>query len=176
MRTSLVIQWVAICLPMHEAQVRFQVWEDSSCCRQLNPKGHNYGSQALEPALEQKPPQWEAYTSQLESSPHLAQLEKVLAAMKAQQSQIYSEFQKNEQWEVRKKLCNQNKLGSPVINDGNRLTELLPLGLEMFTFFTATMERWGLIRSLFREFITTLPSKLNIFLRRKQHIKKGSLF
>ena len=29
--------------------------EDSTCRRQLNPKGHNYWAQALEPALEQKP-------------------------------------------------------------------------------------------------------------------------
>ena len=40
--TSLVAQWLRICLPMQETQVRTLVREDSTCRRATKPVRHNY--------------------------------------------------------------------------------------------------------------------------------------
>ena len=40
--TSLVVQWLRICLPMQGTQVRSLVWEESTCCGTTKPKQHNY--------------------------------------------------------------------------------------------------------------------------------------
>ena len=62
-------------LPMQKTQVRSLVWEHSTCCRATKPMGHNYWARAPQ---QEKPPQWEAGTPQLESSPCSPQLEKTL--------------------------------------------------------------------------------------------------
>ena len=48
--TSLVAQWLRICLPMQETRVRSLVWEDPACHRATKPVCHNYWACALEPA------------------------------------------------------------------------------------------------------------------------------
>ena len=45
--TSLVVQWLRICLPMQVTWVRALVQEDPTCCRATKPVHHNYW--ALEP-------------------------------------------------------------------------------------------------------------------------------
>ena len=40
--TSLVVQWLRICLPMQETRVRSLVWEDPTCHRATKPVCHNY--------------------------------------------------------------------------------------------------------------------------------------
>ena len=63
---------------MQETQVRFLVWEDSTCCRAIKPVLHNYWACVLEArswnywahAPQQWTlPQWEACSWQLEGSP-----------------------------------------------------------------------------------------------------------
>ena len=41
-RTSVVAQWLRICLPMQGTQVRALVWEDPICHRATKPVRHNY--------------------------------------------------------------------------------------------------------------------------------------
>ena len=43
-RTSLVVQWLGICLPMQGTQVPFLVWEDPTCRGTTKPTCHNYRS------------------------------------------------------------------------------------------------------------------------------------
>ena len=70
LRTSLVVQWLGIHLPIQRTLGRSLVWEDS---RATNPMNHNYGSpSAKSPSLHKKPAQWGACAPQLESSPHTA--------------------------------------------------------------------------------------------------------
>ena len=72
--TSLVAQWIEVCLPMQETQVLSLVWEDSTCLGAAELLHHNYWAHTLEsvsrnycahapractPQLE-KPPRWEA--------------------------------------------------------------------------------------------------------------------
>ena len=47
--TSLVIQWIAICLPVQGTWVWFLVWEDSTCCGATKTVCHNW-VWVLEPA------------------------------------------------------------------------------------------------------------------------------
>ena len=42
MRTSLVVQWLRIRLPMQGTRVRALVWEDPTCRRATKPMCHNY--------------------------------------------------------------------------------------------------------------------------------------
>ena len=49
-RTSLVAQWLRICLPMQGTQVPALVWEDPTCHGATKPVRHNYWACALESA------------------------------------------------------------------------------------------------------------------------------
>ena len=49
-RTSLVAQWLRICLPMQGTRVRALVREDPTCRGATKPMRHNYWACALEPA------------------------------------------------------------------------------------------------------------------------------
>ena len=49
-RTSLVVQWIGIHLPMQGTQVQSLIWEDSTCWGTAEPMHHNYWACALEPA------------------------------------------------------------------------------------------------------------------------------
>ena len=49
LRTSLVVQWLRICLPMQGAWVRSLVQKDPTCCEATKPVHHNYWACALEP-------------------------------------------------------------------------------------------------------------------------------
>ena len=40
--TSLVVQWLRICLPVQRTWVRALVWEDPTCHRATKPVRHNY--------------------------------------------------------------------------------------------------------------------------------------
>ena len=40
--TSLVAQWLRICLPVQGTRVRTLVWEDPTCHRTIKPVRHNY--------------------------------------------------------------------------------------------------------------------------------------
>ena len=78
---SQVIQWLRICLPMEGTWIWSLVQEDLTChqatrrvCPQLLKPAH---SRAHAPQQETRP-QWEAYTSWLESIPHSPQLKKAL--------------------------------------------------------------------------------------------------
>ena len=76
--TSLVAQWLRICLPMQGTRVRSLVWEDPTCRGATGPLHHNYWACALEPMShnywahmprahspqQEKPPEWEACTPQ----------------------------------------------------------------------------------------------------------------
>ena len=58
-RTSLVVQWLRICLPMHKTQVPSLIWEDSTCCEVITTEASV--PQLLSPhsrahALQHKPP------------------------------------------------------------------------------------------------------------------------
>ena len=64
--TSLVAQWIRICLPVQGTWVQSLVWEDSTCRRATKPM------HALEPVLYKR----EALAPQLQSKPFLPQLEK----------------------------------------------------------------------------------------------------
>ena len=90
LRTSLVVRWIGIHLPVQGAQVSSLVWEDSTCHRAakqvhcnywacfLKPASHNYWSlYALEPILRSKRSHCnEKPVHPIKSSSHLLQLEK----------------------------------------------------------------------------------------------------
>ena len=59
METSLVVQWLRICLPIQGTQVQSLVGEDPHATEQLSPRAATTEAHALE-----------ACTPQLESSPH----------------------------------------------------------------------------------------------------------
>ena len=69
--TSLMVQWLRICLPMQGTGVQSLVQEDSTYCGATKLAPHNDWAHRPEAcALQQeKPPQWEALRPQLESSP-----------------------------------------------------------------------------------------------------------
>ena len=82
--TSLVAQWLRICLPMQGTQVRALVREDPTCRGETKPVRHNYWACALEPTShnywspcatttvapqQEKPPQWEAHARQRRVAP-----------------------------------------------------------------------------------------------------------
>ena len=48
--TSLVAQWLRICLPVQGTRVQALVQEDPTCCGATKPVRHNYWAYALEPA------------------------------------------------------------------------------------------------------------------------------
>ena len=79
---SLVLQWVRVHLPMQGTRVRPLVQEDPTCHRATEPVHDNGWACVLEPAgnsceahtpgacaLQEKPPQWEALTSQGRAAP-----------------------------------------------------------------------------------------------------------
>ena len=41
-RTSVVVQWLGVCLPMQGTRVQALVWEDPTCCIATKPVHHNY--------------------------------------------------------------------------------------------------------------------------------------
>ena len=76
---SLMVQWLRIHLPTQGSQVQSPVWEDLTCHWAAKPMHCNCRSpHALELVFhkQERPPQWEAPRSQLESSPCSVQLEK----------------------------------------------------------------------------------------------------
>ena len=96
-RTSPVVHWLGIHLPMQRTRVPFLVGEDPTSLGTTKPECHNYWAHSLEPrscncwahvlrflkpagpracALQEKPAQWEAWAPQLERSPYLPQLKK----------------------------------------------------------------------------------------------------
>ena len=87
-RTSLVVQWIRIYLPIQGTWVQSLVWEDSTYLGAAKHVHHNYWAYVLGPAScsywslcatapqQEEPPQGEARASQVESSPHSPQLEK----------------------------------------------------------------------------------------------------
>ena len=64
--TSLVVQWLSICLPMQGTQVPSLVREDSTCRGASKPVSHNYWACALEPRApgQERLPQCEAHAPQ----------------------------------------------------------------------------------------------------------------
>ena len=77
-RTSLMVWWIGIPLPMQGRCIPSLVQEDSTCWRATKPMHHNYwhlcsGACAMQ---EGKLPQWEALCTTTKTSPHLLQLEK----------------------------------------------------------------------------------------------------
>ena len=53
--TSLVAQWLRICLPMQGTWVGSLVWEDPTGCRATKPVHHSYGACALRSLCAQEP-------------------------------------------------------------------------------------------------------------------------
>ena len=105
--TSLVAQWLRICLPMQETRARSLVREVPTCHGAAKPVCHNYWACSLEPMNHNY---W-ACTPQLlkpahpepvlhnKKSPHSPQLEKSpRAAMKTQRSQKNKKNTKNYPW------------------------------------------------------------------------------
>ena len=82
-RTSLMVQWIRIRLPMQGTWIWSLSQEDSTCLGATKPIYRNYGARVLRllkpkhsracVLQQEKPPQWEAATK---SSPYLPQLEK----------------------------------------------------------------------------------------------------
>ena len=83
-KTSLVVQWLGVRLPMQGMQVRFLIWEDSTCFGVTKLMHHQLLSlcsrtlqlQVLRPASlracalqQEKPLQWEVQAPQIESNP-----------------------------------------------------------------------------------------------------------
>ena len=77
MKTSLLVRWIRVFLPMQQPRVRPLVLEDPTCCRATKlvhtttePCSRTHGLQPLKPAHprgwapREKPPQWEAHTPQ----------------------------------------------------------------------------------------------------------------
>ena len=119
--TSLVAQWLRICLPMQGTRVRSLVWEDPTCLGAAKPVHHNYWACALEPVSHNywarmpqllKPAHPRAHAPQREAtamrsprtathtSPHSPQLEK--ARMRQQRpnaAKKKKEKKTNESWE-----------------------------------------------------------------------------
>lgn len=96
-KTSLMVQWVRIHLPLQGTQDQYLVWEDSTCRTAAKPACYNYWSlrsrthalQTLEAHVpracdpqQEKPPQWEAREYQRRA----AQLEKAHTATEIQRS------------------------------------------------------------------------------------------
>ena len=75
-RTSLLTQWLGICLPVQGSWVRFLVWEDSTCCRETKLMCHKLLKPAHSRAQALQQENWEASTLQLKSRPHSPQLER----------------------------------------------------------------------------------------------------
>ena len=88
--TTLVVQWIRVCLPMHGMWVQSLLWEDSTgrkatkpVCNNywspnaLGPKSHNYWAWVLQPLkpvhlesmLQNKPLQWHAWAPQRTVAP-----------------------------------------------------------------------------------------------------------
>ena len=61
--TSLVAQWLRICLLMQGTRVQALVWEDPTCCRATKPVHHNYWACALSPRATTTEPVWHNYWS-----------------------------------------------------------------------------------------------------------------
>ena len=85
-RTSLVVQWMGIHLPMQGIQVQSLVREDFTCHGSTKPVWHNYWAQLLQVLKhrslracvpqQERPPQWEACAPQLESGLRSLELKK----------------------------------------------------------------------------------------------------
>ena len=95
--TSLVVQWLGICLPMQGTWVRAQVREDPTCCGATKPVSHNCWAHipqllqpaCLEPVLcnKEKPLQWEARIPLQRVALLAATRESLCTATKTQRSQ-----------------------------------------------------------------------------------------
>ena len=77
-RTSLVVQWLKIHLPIQGTGVWSLIWEDSTGCRQLSPCATT--AKPMYPRIcvlqQEMPRKWEAHAAQLESSLSSPQSEK----------------------------------------------------------------------------------------------------
>ena len=84
-RTSLVVHWIRIHLPMQGTRVQSLVQEDSTCHGATKPVGHGCRSphpERTQASQQEKPPQCEARAPQ--NSPRSPQLEKAHTAAKTQ--------------------------------------------------------------------------------------------
>ena len=92
-RTSLLAQWLRICLPMQGIWVRSLVWENPTCqgaTKQLSLCTTISELACLEPVLcNKRPSQWEACPPQLGSLPLTTTRESPHTARKTQHSQKY---------------------------------------------------------------------------------------
>ena len=69
--TSLVAQWLKICLSMQGTWISSLGQQDPTCLRGTKPESRNYWRPRTRALPQEKPPWWEACTSQLECSPYL---------------------------------------------------------------------------------------------------------
>ena len=91
-RTSLLVQWLRICLPMQGTQIQSLIRQDPTCCGATKLVHHNYwacapcatATKSTPPRAnapqQEKPPQWEVHILQLESSSCWLQLEESLCS------------------------------------------------------------------------------------------------
>ena len=70
-QTSLVVQWLRICLPRQGTQVQSLVWEDSMCQGATESEYNNYWAHmpSVCSLQQEKPLRWEGSTLQLEQPP-----------------------------------------------------------------------------------------------------------
>ena len=91
--TSLVVQWIRICLTMQGTWVQSLVWEDPTFLRATTtkPESHNYRAYTLEPMLQlRKPTSSKTCAPQRRVVPLLTTTrESLQAAMKTQHSKTY---------------------------------------------------------------------------------------
>ena len=78
LRTSLLVQWIRIHLPMQGTRVKSLVWEDSTCHGATKPTCHNYRSPwAQSPcSATREATAMRSLRTTTKSRPHSAQLEK----------------------------------------------------------------------------------------------------
>ena len=64
--TSLVAQWLRVCMPIQGTRIRALVWVDPTCHGATGPVSHNYWTRTPRAGAPQqeKPPQWEARAQQ----------------------------------------------------------------------------------------------------------------
>ena len=120
-RTSLVVQWLRIYLPIQGILVQPLLWEDTTCSRAVKPVCHNYSAQSPCSATREVP--------QLERSPHksllVATRESQRTATKTQHS-----FKKKKKKPTYASYFTQSK-NLTITHNANKAPRDLPLSLPI---------------------------------------------
>ena len=97
-RTSLVVQWIGICLPMQGTRVQSLVREDPTCHEQLKPMRHNYWACPLQQEVTS------VRSLSTESRPHSLQPEKACMQQWRPSAPKIKKWKKKDKAECKKAL------------------------------------------------------------------------